>query len=155
MKPVVVGLGQEAAGDDAVGLAILRAFRQEQPAGLTLVESGDAADLIELCAHTRHLVLIDAVVDGGPPGRVRRLAESALPLQTGTWSTHSLTVPVALGLARELNDTMPLVDILAVSIDRPDRLSQGLSPAVAAAIEPALRMLRALLCDPPPRGPRA
>lgn len=132
MTAIVVGIGQDAAGDDGVGLAVARVLAAR---GLEVRERADASIVLELAAQRRALVIVDAVVHGDPPGTVIRIAIDALATGPAPLSSHGLGVAEAIALARELYGEIE-VAIVGVVIE-PPRMGPGLSPAVAAAIEPA------------------
>jgi hydrogenase maturation protease len=86
------------------------------------------------------VVLIDALVDGGEPGRVLQLAPKPGWRSAGLLlSSHGVGVCDAVELAKTLEpDTAARnIDIVAVTIRRPSRYRDALSPAVAAAIDKA------------------
>jgi hydrogenase maturation protease len=93
-------------------------------------------------------VLVDAVVGGGEPGSVLHLAAEAIASNPSPMplSSHGIGVAEALELARTLYRT-PIatrVEIVGVVIARPTGPGFGLSPAVAAAVEPAAALAAAL-----------
>lgn len=143
MTAVVVGIGQLAAGDDGVGLAVARTLAAR---GFETRESADASVVLSLLAAERCVVLVDAVVDGGEPGSVLRLAARALESGPRPLSSHGLGVAEALELASTLYGTsiVDRVEIVGVAITRPAGSTFGLSPAVAAAVEPAAVLAAAL-----------
>lgn len=136
MTAVVVGIGQLAAGDDGVGLAVARALAAR---GFETRESADASVVLTLLEAERRVVLVDAVVGGGAPGAVIRLAVDALASGPTPLSSHGIGVAEAIELARTLygDESVARVDIVGVAIARPTGAAFGLSPAVAAAVEPA------------------
>lgn len=142
-RAVIVGIGQHAAGDDAVGLLVVRALAAR---GLEIRESADASILLTLLEAERRVVVVDAVVGGGPPGAVLRLDTGALAGGPAPLSSHGLGVADALELARTLygDHIVANVAIVGVAIDRPTGSTIGLSPAVAAAVEPAATLVAAI-----------
>jgi len=144
MTAIVVGIGQDAAGDDGVGLAVARVLAAR---GLEVLERADASIILELAAQRRPFVIVDAVVGGGPPGTVIRIEVDALNAGPAPLSSHGLGIAEALALARELYGEID-VAIVGVVIEAPN-MWPGLSPTVAAAIEPAAALAARLACDDP------
>lgn len=146
MRALVIGLGQPAAGDDGVGVAVLDALRAAgAPDGVTLAHVADPAALVDLLAAGVPAVLVDAVA-GGAPGEVREVAPEDLAAGTAACSTHGLDVAQALALARALHPGRARpVRIVGIGIARPSRPALGLSPAVAAAVPRAVARVRAML----------
>ena len=139
---VVVGIGQLAAGDDGVGLAVARALAAR---GHEVRESADASAVLALLEAARRVVIVDAVVGGGAPGAVLRLDPAALAAGPAPLSSHGIGVAEAIELARTLyGEGAARVAIVGVAIERPARAALGLSPAVAAAVEPAAALATAL-----------
>ena len=148
MHARIIGLGQAAAGDDAVGLAVLEWLREHGvPEGVELVRAAEESALIPLLETPAAVVLVDAVL-GTPPGEIRELTPEQiataglLPL-----STHGMGVPQALQLAQILapDAVSPSIRIVAVTISRPGRYEQQLSRAVAAAVPRAAERILALV----------
>jgi len=148
MRARVIGLGQAAAGDDGVGLAVLDALREHGvPADVELVRAAEDVALVALLETCAPVVLVDAVL-GTPTGEVLDLAPSELARRgPRSVSTHGLGVPEAVELARTLApDTVsPAVRVVAVTIQRPTAYAQCLSPAVAAAVPRAVARVLGLV----------
>jgi hydrogenase maturation protease len=64
-------------------------------------------------------------------------------------STHGLGVAQAIELARAVapDGITPSIRIVGITIDRPLRYVQALSPPVAAAVAPAAARVRALVAE--------
>jgi hydrogenase maturation protease len=143
----VIGIGEENAGDDGVGLAVVRYLRERGvPAGVELLTIPEASALIPLLATPAPVVLVDAVL-AAPPGAVFDLAPEALDPGRGSTSSHLLTIPQAIALTRALaGDAFATsLRIVAVTIERPRGYRWTLSPAVAAVIPGAAARVLALL----------
>ena len=141
---IVVGIGQLAAGDDGVGLAVAR---QLAGRGVTVRESADASILLALLEAGHRVVLVDAVAGGGPPGSVIRIAPDALDSAPAPLSSHGLGVAESIALARMLcgPHIVGALAIIGITIDRPITAGVGLSPAVAAAVGPAVELAAELV----------
>jgi hydrogenase maturation protease len=136
---VVVGIGQPRAGDDGVGIAVARALAAR---GIEVRESADAAILLSLLEERRRVVLVDAVVGGGEVGDVLHVGPEALALRGAPLSSHGVGVAQAIALSRALygDEAARGVDVVAVVIERPRGLVEGLSPAVADAVPRAAEL---------------
>jgi hydrogenase maturation protease len=140
MRFLVLGLGNPLLGDDAVGLKVAALVRdrlngapgvdveEEEAGGLRLMERMTGYDRV---------VLVDAAVTGGTPGDVRRLTPDDLPTQR-TATAHGIDLPSALLLGRQLGYPMPSeVTIVAIEAESVLEFRHDMTPAVAAAVEPA------------------
>ena len=148
MRARVIALGQAAAGDDGVGLAVLEALRTHGvPAGVELVRAPEDVALVSLLETRAPVVIVDAVL-GSPAGEVLELLPADLARRGArAVSTHGIGVPEAVALARALAPAAvsPSIRVVAVTIERPARYEQRLSPAVAAALPRAVERVLALV----------
>ncbi len=144
----VIGLGQAAAGDDGVGLAVLEELRaMGAPPGIELLEAREATALIPLLETAARTILIDALVGHGAVGEVIELDMETLLARPGgprPVSTHGVDVAQTIALARLLSPTAcARIWVVGVTIAPPRRYVHGLSPAVAAAVPLAARAVLA------------
>ncbi len=148
MNTVVLGIGQRYAGDDAVGLVVAARLRA---AGVEARTCHDASDLVELAALFDRVVVVDAVMVDRAPGEVLDLGPDDLAQSLPSLSSHGLSVIDALGVVRALHGDAAAerVRVVGVSIVGPPSRGEGLSDAVEAAVEPAVRAVRALLEEAP------
>ena len=133
MTAVIVGIGQPAGGDDAIGLVVARTLAAR---GFDARTCADASLVLALLAERRRVVIVDAVVGGGVVGTVRELTVAELAAGPAPLSSHGLGVAEALELARTLYGA-PDVSIIGIVIAPPTRLALALSPPIAAAIDAA------------------
>jgi len=187
MAARIIGIGQATAGDDGVGIAVARRLGEiDLPEGIEVVEIAEPSALIDSALFGADpIILVDAIVGGGAPGRVvqfeagdalapggplkelssepsparhgacKKSASAAprtlsrnragegfpQPLEGGTLlTTHGVGVLEAVRLARRLSpeSVARRIHIVGVTIERPKRYGEGLSAAVAAAVEPAV-----------------
>ena len=150
---VVVGLGNEIARDDGVGIAVAREL-ERRLLGYRDVEvvalpwAGFA--LLEVLAGRRRAALIDCLVTGEyPPGTVVRLDADDVRGSVRLNSFHDLAFPTALALGRDLGWPMPSeVAIWGIEATVADRFGEHLSPPVADAVN---RVASAVLAFLPPQ----
>lgn len=147
MATRVIAMGQIAAGDDGVGFAVLDRLRRDGiPVDVELRRADEDAALVELLATPCAVVIVDAVL-GSPAGQVVDLTPDDLGAHGLTAvSTHGLGVAQAIALARVVGagSVATSIRIVGITIERPARYEQALSPVVAAAVAPAAARVRAL-----------
>ena len=136
---VVLGLGNTLHTDDGVGPQAVERLRSDPrvPANVSLVEGGTLGlELLPYVWDCSHLLVLDAVDVGRPPGTVIRLSGEELRTLPGKASAHQLGVADLLVALRVLADRTPEVVLLGV---QPASTEWGteLSAAVATAL-PAL-----------------
>ncbi|MFO0555164.1 MAG: hydrogenase maturation protease [Polyangiaceae bacterium] len=134
---IILGLGADHAGDDAIGLEVARALAAR---GAPARPCADASMLLALLVDGEALVLVDAYQSDEPAGHVRELALGELETRAQPVSSHGLGVAEALAMARALGLDLALtnVRIAGVSLGPTPNVAPGapLSPALAAAFEP-------------------
>lgn len=135
---LVIGIGNEFRGDDAVGLVVARRLRAHGGPGLEVREaSGEATELMRLWEGHARVVVIDAMRSGRLPGTVARLdvRQDWPDAEAGTFaSSHALGLREAVALARAL-DSLPR-SLVVVGVEGATFApGEPLTPAVAAAVE--------------------
>lgn len=147
MRARVIGLGQRAAGDDGVGLAVVEAYARVAPGDVEVVTANDGIALLPLFATRAAVVIVDAVL--APSfGDVRVLdADAVAPAAAASLSSHGLGVRESLALARVLDPegTTARVWVVAIPIPRPTHGAEGLGPEATEAVSSALSALTNLV----------
>jgi hydrogenase maturation protease len=153
LKACIIGIGQDWAGDDAVGLAVIRELRGRN-CKADLAEAGDAGQLIEwLTSGADLVVIVDALVGDRAPGQVRLIELGRVrPQPADLLSTHGFGILDAIELARIAHpkNIARRIFVLGVTIGPVSLYSSNLSPAVLAAV-PRAAVRALMLCARPPR----
>lgn len=148
----IIALGQAAAGDDGAGLAVLDELRRRglgDSPDVELIGARDATALVELLDAPGEVVIVDAAL-GPPAGTVLELGDGDLAERgVDPVSTHGMRLSEILGLARALSSAAPgaspSIRVVAIAIERPAALREGLSPEVAAAVTRAADVVAGLV----------
>ena len=155
---MIVGLGNELARDDGVGIVVARRLEsllrgRPDVEVLQLPWAGFA--LLDALVGRSRGVIIDCLTTGRhPPGRVLRLNESDFRGSVRLHSFHDINYPTALALGRAMGWTIPEdIRIWGVEGDVVDEFGVGLTPPVRAAanqvVHEVLRHLDAVACERP------
>ena len=143
---IVLGLGNPVRYDDAVGLrvaeAVERLLENGPLPGVRVATSTRAGlELIDLLAGASRAIIVDCLLLPDPvPGRVTRLTLDDVAGSARLVGAHDVTVATAFKFARASGVPMPdAVDIYAIEAADVDRIEEGLSPAVAAAVPAVAR----------------
>lgn len=143
-RVVVVAVGNPFASDDGVAHHVVAAAADRLPDGVELVAAhGEPARLVEAWAGADLAVVIDAADGPGDPGAVTFVDGRDLgptPTVGRVHGSHALGVADALRLATALGRAPTRLLCIAVTGQRWGP-GDELSPAVAAAVEPAARAL--------------
>ena len=145
---VVVGVGNAYRGDDGAGLAVAERVRDRVPGGVEVVTcEQEASRVIDAIEGRDAAVLVDASSSGAPAGTIHRFDASAgpVPAQSFRSSTHAFGVGEAVELARALGKLPGMVVVYGVE-GQEFAAGEGLSEAVAAAVEPAAEAVLEELC---------
>jgi hydrogenase maturation protease len=144
MRTLVLGLGNELAGDDAVGVLVARELRHELEGAAEVVESSASGlALIEVLAGADRAIVIDSVLTGRePPGTIVEMALEDVGRVVAP-STHQAGLPELAAVADRLGLAFPSqTRVFAVEVEDPFTLGAGLSPPVAGALPELVRRVR-------------
>jgi hydrogenase maturation protease len=149
MRTLVLGLGNELAGDDAVGVLVARAVRAELAREgiedrVEVVESSASGlALIEVFAGHERAVVVDAIVTGrNPPGTITEMGLGDVGRVVAP-STHQAGLPELAAVAERLGLGFPSqTRVLAVEVVDPYTLGAPLSEPVAGALGELVRRVR-------------
>ena len=148
LQALVIGLGNDYRGDDAVGHVVARRLKAiAGDAVRVLEESGEGAALIETWKGADFVILIDAVYSGGTAGTIYRFDGKMEPIPGSFfhYSTHAFSVAEAVELARALNQLPRRLVVYGIEGKTFDA-GVGLSPEVETAADEVLRSVKEELC---------
>jgi hydrogenase maturation protease len=143
---VVVGLGNDIASDDGVGIHVARAleaqFREREDVEVLALPWGGFA-LLDVLRGRRRAALVDCITTGAhPPGEVVRLDETDFSGSVRLNSYHDISYPTAMDLGRSLGWEMPDdVAIWGIEGTAPEVFGEDLSPATAASVDEVVRQV--------------
>jgi hydrogenase maturation protease len=147
-RRIVLGLGNVLNHDEGLGVHALGALAAEVGAAAN-VEFADGGALglalLPLVEECSHLLVLDAVDAGRPPGTLIELSGHEIPLRAGLKvSQHQVSFQEVLALAGSRDRLPPHLHLLGL---QPADLSWGvgLHPNVAAMIPLLLQRARAVL----------
>jgi hydrogenase maturation protease len=133
----LIGIGNRFRRDDAAGLEVVRRLRLAHPPGVVLVEEeGEPASLIEAWRTADEALVVDGISSGSEPGRLHRfdVSDAPLPAEIFNPSTHSMGLPEAIELAREL-DRLPGRLVVYGIEGESFEAGEGLSDSVQRTVE--------------------
>lgn len=103
---LIVGVGNEYRGDDAVGILAARELRRCLTTEARIIENSCAGpDLLEIWKGHKAVIIIDAVQSGAPAGTIHRFDARAhtMPPHFCHCSSHALGLADAIELARVMD----------------------------------------------------
>lgn len=125
---LILGIGNLLLGDEGVGVHLVQELMDEAiPEGIHLLDGGTAGiQLMEVMEQHRHVILIDATMDGQPAGTVRKIRPRFSSDFPAAMSTHDLGLKdLVSGLA--LLGRQPEITLFVVSIEEIQPMYIGLS----------------------------
>ena len=147
MRTLVLGLGNELAADDAVGVLVARAVREHVAGAADVVESAASGmALIEIFAGYDRAIVIDSIRTGrNPPGTITELGLDDIGHVVAP-SLHHAGLPEMAAVAQRLGLRFPTdTRVLAVEVLDPYTLGGAVSAPVAAALDELVRRVRGVL----------
>ncbi len=156
MKTLVLGLGNELYGDEAVGIHVIRKLRedlekQEETAEwLEDVEFEECSlsglALLEVIVDYKNLVIIESIKKEKPlTGKIHFLEKKDLRHIPGP-SPHSVSIPQSLELGKKLGLKVPSrIKIIAVEAKNQYNLGEGLTEEMTKAIPAIVKVVKKVL----------
>ncbi|MDD4051673.1 MAG: hydrogenase maturation protease [candidate division Zixibacteria bacterium] len=144
MKPLVIGLGNDLMGDDAIGILAARSLKEEVSEWADVVESSlHGAALLDILIGYRRAIIIDAIHTGTcPPGTILDIDPDDLGTVVSP-SPHFSGLPELKTIARELDLDFPKeVKIVAVEVAETFIVGAPMTPAVAEALGPLVERVK-------------
>ena len=145
MRTLVLGLGNDLAGDDAVGVLVARALVVELDGVADVVESSASGlALIEVFAGYDRAIVVDSIVTGrNPPGTVTEMGLLDVGRVVAS-SLHNAGLPELAAVAARLGLGFPSQTVVfAVEVVDPYTFGGGLSEPGAGAVEELVQRVRA------------
>jgi len=136
MRTLVLGLGNEYAGDDAVGVLVARAVREELAGGADVVESSASGmALLEVFAGYDRSVVVDSICTGrDPAGTITELGLADVGRVVAP-SLHHAGLPELAAVGARLGLGFPAeTRVLAVEVVDPYTFGAPLSEPVARVL---------------------
>lgn len=137
-ETLILGAGNLLLSDDGVGIHTIRRLQEtvEVPEEIRVLDGGTLGlDLLHYLEGVSHLLIVDAMETGQPPGTLRRLAGEEVPAYLSVkMSPHQIGLPDML-FAAKLRDLYP--DEVVIWGVQPATTEVGLelSPQVAAQLD--------------------
>jgi hydrogenase maturation protease len=132
---LVMGVGNVLMGDEGVGVHAVRLLEQRAwPAGVTLLDGGTGG--FHLLSHVGAcdiLVMIDATLDGRPPGTITVIAPRYASDYPRALSAHDIGLKDLVDSAAILG-SLPRVLLVTIAVASLQPMQMTLSPAIEACL---------------------
>jgi len=139
---LVLGIGNVLMGDEGVGVEVVRQVSQTPlPECIQCLDGGTGSFLLlEPMQRANRVILIDATIDGQPPGTVTRLAPQFSSDYPATLTAHDIGLKDLLDAAYLTGGPLDVI-LFAISIDPRQMVGMGLSAVMAARIPEITRQV--------------
>ena len=157
MKTLVIGLGNPILGDDGVGWQIAHELQQikQIPSDVTIeCLAIGGISLMEALIDYDRAIIIDAIVTHQVPiGSTNyfKLEDLPNPSSGHMSSAHDTSLLTALHVGQSLGAHLPEdISVVTIESQKVNEFSEILTPAVAAAVPVAIRIILDLLIESNP-----
>ena len=137
-KTLVLGVGNILLSDDGVGVHTIRRLQEiaQLPEEVQVLDGGTKGmDLLHYMEGVAHMVIVDAVETGRPPGTLTRITGDRVPAYLAPkMSPHEIGLPDML-FAAQLRDIYPEEVVVWGVQPATTEVSLELSPPVAAQLD--------------------
>ncbi len=150
MRTLVLGIGNVLMGDEAVGVHVAnRVADGALPAGVEVLDGGTGGfHLLSCLTDFDTVVIVDATMDGRPPGSVSILEPHYASDFPRSLTAHDIGLRDLVECAA-LVKGLPKLFLVTVSVDAIQPMETRLSPVVGQAVAAAASAVTGLLASGP------
>ncbi|GAB4064006.1 HyaD/HybD family hydrogenase maturation endopeptidase [Ancylobacter sonchi] len=149
---LVLGIGNILWADEGFGVRVVEELhaRYDLPEHVTALDGGtQGLYLLPYLEDADTVIIVDAIDYGLPPATLKQLRDDEVPAVLGTRkvSLHQTGFQEVLALLQFRGCAPERLRLVGVQPERLDDYGGGLTPAIAAQVEPALALVVGLLVD--------
>ena len=142
-KTLILGIGNILMGDEGVGIHVVRYLEKHANhlQGVDFLDGGTGGfHLLEFFQKYDRVILVDATIDGQPPGTVNMLTPRFSSDYPPTLTAHDIGLKDLLD-ALYLSQQQPEIILFTISINQLDRVTLNLSPEIQSSIARAAQQI--------------
>lgn len=142
-KILILGIGNVLMGDEGIGVHVVNAVEKAAlPPGVDCLDGGTGSFLLlEPMQTAEKVILIDATIDGSPPGTIRRLRPKYSADYPPTLTAHDIGLKDLLDAFYLMGTAAPDVSLYAISIPPLQDMKTELSSDVESAVSRAAQLV--------------
>jgi len=146
MEILILGIGNTLMGDEGVGVHAIRYMeKQKFSSNIRLLDGGTGGfHLLEYFQEYQNIIMIDATMDGNPPGTIRVITPKFSSDFPKVLSSHDIGLKDLVESAALL-DTFPTINLITVSIEKIQPMLLTLSTDVENAIPAVYEKVKEVL----------
>lgn len=131
---LIMGIGNYLMADEGVGVHLVEALQPLGVPGVDLLDGGTGGfHLLEYFEKYRHVILVDATLDGRTPGTIRLIEPRFAADFPRAMSTHDIGMKDLVS-ALQLLGRMPRIHLFVVSIESIQQQGIELTETIAASL---------------------
>ena len=141
-KVLVMGIGNYLMGDEGVGVHLIQAlYKQGYPGHVELLDGGTGGFLLLSCFESYNkIILVDATMDGNPPGTIKLIRPRFAADFPTALSVHDVGLKDMIE-AVYLMDEVPDIYLFTISVAEITPMTVQLSKDVEKAIPETIRQI--------------
>ena len=141
-----MGIGNYLMGDEGIGVHVAELLEKEVlPEGIDVLDGGTGGFyLLEYFENYPYIILIDATLDGNPPGTIRLIKPKFATDFPPAMSTHDIGLKDLVSALQVLGK-MPDIDLFVMSIESVQQQGIELTPEIQSAIPKLIERIRSLV----------
>ena len=145
-KTLILGVGNLLMGDEGVGVHAVRSLEAETLGpGITILDGGTGGfHLLSYLQEYETVIMIDACMDGRPPGTLTAITPRFATDFPKTLSAHDIGLRDLIEAAALLG-SLPEIHLITVSIDKLQQMCMQLSPPVESSLPHIVTRVRNLI----------
>ncbi|MCK9209612.1 MAG: hydrogenase maturation protease [Ignavibacteriaceae bacterium] len=146
MEILILGIGNILMGDEGIGVHAIRYMeKQKFSSNIRLLDGGTGGfHLLEYFQEYKNIIMIDATMDGNPPGTIRLITPKFSNDFPKVLSSHDIGLKDLVESAALL-DTFPIINLITVSIEKIQPMLLTLSTEVENAIPAVYEKVKEVL----------
>ena len=145
-RVLILGIGNLLVGDEGVGVHAAQSLAgQRLPPGVDVLDGGTGGlNLLAYFTEYPLIILIDATLDGRPPGTISVLQPKFPSEYPQSLGAHDIGLRDLITAAALLGP-LPEVHLITISIERMEAGTLELSPPIQDSIDAVLAVVHAIL----------
>lgn len=145
---LILGVGNLVLKDEGIGIHVINRMEQEGiPNGVDLLDGGTGGIfLIGTLEQYKHIIMIDATLDDYPAGTIRCIKPHYSEDYPLLLSAHEIGLKDMID-AMIIQDAIPEIDLIVVSVIDVHEIGMSLSPEVERAIPRVIRKVHEVIAE--------
>ncbi len=144
MKRIILGIGNEYCGNDALGIIIARRLKESLPEYDLMTGAFSGIDFIEAIEGYDEAIVVDIIINPDVPvGSVSELKIEEFEGLNNFSYIHSMNLASAIELGKQLQIKLPEnLKIFGIVVDKKGEIGEEMSSAVKDKLDEIIKILK-------------